>query len=153
VATEQWIVVPRWHEFQHYRDRDPNWIKNYRVLLSDDDYLALSGHTRAILHGLWLAYASSDGQLRLDSLSLSRRLALRVTMKQIESLNHAGFIQFSASRPLALRYQAASLEKRREEKIKEEGLLALSNVVALDSSKPLDSSHEEVQKLIEESLA
>lgn len=111
--SEQWIVIPKWEEFQHYNDRDPVWIKNYTRLLRNPDYLALSGHTRSVLHGIWLVYASSNGQLPLDARSLHAQLNLRVSSSQLESLIHAGFIQVSASRPLALRYPRE--EKRREE--------------------------------------
>lgn len=114
----KWIIVPNWFAskpgaddgLQHYRDREPKWIKNYRRLLSKDEYRQLSGHCRGILHGLWLEYAMSDGRLRDDSSSISSRLGLRVTKQHLELLNHAGFIHFSASEPLALRYQVASLE-------------------------------------------
>lgn len=145
-SPELWIVIPNWDEFQHYSDRDPRWIKNYRHLLSDDDYLGLSGHCRSILHGLWLVYASSDGQVRLDARSLSHRLALRVSSLQLESLNGAGFIEVSASRPLALRYQVASLEKRREEK--KRGAVSVGiNGSEPDGPKPrLKSVREQVQE-------
>lgn len=119
---QQWIVVPNWfgqddpsEGLQHYKDREPKWIKNYRRLLYKDEYRDLSGHCRAILHGVWLEYASTDGRLRADSSSLSSRLALRVTSKHIESLSHAGFIVLSASKPLALSEQNASLEVETEE--------------------------------------
>ncbi len=123
---ERWIVIPRWHAadgFQHYKDRDPTWIKNYRYLLSDDDYLSLTAGERAILHGLWLVYASSDGQVRFEPSSLTRRLNLRVRSRHLEALNHAGFIQIVASKPLALRYQQASLElevEKEKKVVKEE---------------------------------
>ena len=99
---DQWIVVRNWDKFQHRdmaRSTVPPWIKNYTELLHDDDYLQLTGHARAVLHGLWLEYASTRRRLRLDTLSLSRRLGLRVSMRTLEALNHAGFIEFSASRP------------------------------------------------------
>lgn len=121
--TEQWIVIPHWHSedghdgFQHYRDRAPTWIKFYTRLLHDDDYLSLTGDQRAILHGLWLEYASSDGQLRLDTRSITSRLRLRVTTRQLERLNQAGFIHFYASKPLALRYQHASPETDTEKEV------------------------------------
>lgn len=114
-----WIVVPRWDGsdgFQHYRDRDPIWIKNYRTLLSSDEYLTLSFHIRGVLHGLWLAYAASNRQLRDSTLTLTRRIGQRVTTRDLLALNHAGFIEFSASRPLAPVYQAASLDKEKEKK-------------------------------------
>jgi hypothetical protein len=114
--SEQWIIIPGWDKFQHYPDRDPLWIKNYRALLTDEDYLGLPEGTRAVLHGLWLAYASSDGQLRLDTRSLSSRLRLRVTKLQLERLNHAGWIEFAASKPLALaRARARSQEETRQD--------------------------------------
>ncbi len=96
-----YIVIPRWDEFQHRdmaRSTVPPWIKTYTKLLHDDEYLALTGDQRAILHGLWLEYASSRRRLRLDTRSLSSRLRLRVTSAQLEALNHAGFIEFSASK-------------------------------------------------------
>lgn len=118
--NERWIVIPNWHGengeegLQHYRDRDPIWIKNYRRLLVNPDYLNLTAPARALLHGLWLLYASSDGAVPEQTSYLSRALALRVSNTQLEALNHAGFIELSASKPLALRYQRASPEREGE---------------------------------------
>jgi hypothetical protein len=100
-VPERWIVIPNWDRFQHYRDRNPVWIKTYTELMADDNYLNLTGHCRAILHGLWLEYAISRRQLAHDTAMISRRLNLRVTKTHIEALGHAGFIHLSASRPLA----------------------------------------------------
>jgi len=124
MSDERWIVIPNWDMFQHYKDRDPSWIKTYVSLTASDQYLALSGHRRGALHGIWLEYARSHGQLRFDTLTLSRRLNLRVSTADLEALNHAGFIDVAASKPLAIRYQPASeplalarsRDKRREDK-------------------------------------
>lgn len=105
------LVVVGWDKFQHYRVRRPVWIKNYVDLLRRDEYLGLTGHRRAILHGLWMEYATCDARLTLDTRSLSRRLQLRVTMSDMEALNHAGFVLFLASNPLASRSESASAEK------------------------------------------
>jgi hypothetical protein len=102
VSDDLWIVIPSWERFQHYKDRDPNWIKNYTALLNDPDYLTLTAHQRGVLHGLWLIYASSHCRVRANTASLSRQLGVRVSSRQLTSLNHAGFIQLSASKPLAL---------------------------------------------------
>ena len=123
-----WIVVRGWEEFQHYRDRRPLWIKVYTSLLDNDEYRHLSGHCRSVLLGIWLAYATSDSRLRLDTLSLSRRLGLRVTTADIEALVQAGFLRVRASKPLARRYQDASPRARPRargegEKEKEKDLL------------------------------
>lgn len=101
--SQQWIVIPRWHGgtegFQHYKDRDPKWIKNYTRLLHDDAYRRLSGHRRSILHGLWLAYAMSGKRVAVDPKMVGGQLGLVVKMADLEALNHAGFIAFSASAP------------------------------------------------------
>jgi hypothetical protein len=74
-----WIEIPRWDDFQHYKRRDAPWIKAYLRLLDDDDYLSLTTEQRGVLHGLWLAYARSNGELAADTKRLSRRLSGRVT--------------------------------------------------------------------------
>jgi hypothetical protein len=106
----KYLIVERWEEFQHYKKRAPLFIKNYTRLLHDDTYLSLTGHRRAVLHGLWLVYASSSCQLHFDPKSLSSRLHLRVTLADLKALRKAGYIEVSASKPLAPCYQVACLE-------------------------------------------
>jgi hypothetical protein len=101
VADERWIIIPGWDTFQHYKDKDPGWIKAYTSLLHKDEYLRLTGHQRGVLHGLWLAYASAHCQLRLDTASLTRQLALRVSSATLEALTNAGFIEVSSRRRIA----------------------------------------------------
>ncbi len=151
---ERWIVIPRWHAedgFQHYHDRDPIWIKNYRFLLADDDYLKLTAGERAILHGLWLVYASSDGQVRFEPSSLSRRLSLRVRSCHLEALNHAGFIQVVASKPLALRYQVASPEKETEGEKQDQNPKAV--LIARNAANGHHDDPTHIRETIAESLA
>src|SRR3954454_13628824 len=85
-----YIEIRNWDRFQHAdatkRGRDPVWIKTYTRILSDDAYLSLSGHRRAILHGLWLEYARSGRRLPLDTRSITRRIDLRVTMRDLQAI-------------------------------------------------------------------
>ena len=117
-----YIWIPNWDGpggFQHYKSRDPIWIKNYTRLLSHDAYCALTLTQRGLLHGIWLEYASSPPafredtassarRLRGDTLTLTRRLGQKVSRRDIEALNHAGFIELIASTLLAPCYQPAS---------------------------------------------
>jgi len=96
---DDWIVVPNWHKFQHYKTRNPPWIKAYTELLKKDEYLSLSFAARGLLHGIWLAYADRNCALRVKN--LQRYVQGRVSYVQLTSLNHAGFVLFSASKPLA----------------------------------------------------
>jgi len=114
MTDEQWIVIRNWNRYQHYTDRNPPWIKNHLDLLHNDGYLELTAHQRAVLHGLWLIYASAHCQVRVNTLSLTRQLGIRVSSRQLEALNHAGFIDFVASKPLAIaREREAETETER----------------------------------------
>jgi hypothetical protein len=112
-----WISVVGWRRFQHYdpAKRQPPWVKTYTELLDDEEYLQLSGHLRSVLHGIWLAYASSRCRLHADARSLSSRLRLRVSSLHVESLVHAGFIELVASKTLAEGYHDASPRARATE--------------------------------------
>lgn len=106
--SQKWIAIRRWNDFQHYGNRPPVWIKNYVKLLRDDAYLELSANARAVLHGLWILAAANGGYVPENTATLSRQLNLRVLRSTLESLNHAGFLELGASKPLA---------QKREEKL------------------------------------
>lgn len=105
-----WIVIPNWERFQHYKDRQPKWIKVYTELMDDPEYLRLSFHRRGLLHCLWVDFALSRGCIPLDVKLLNRKFNAAIKMSDLEALNHAGFIRFSASKPGAKPYQDASPE-------------------------------------------
>ena len=87
-----WITPANWDRFQHYGHyRRPPWIKNYTSLLHKDDYLDLPLAARGLLHGIWLAYADRDGQLRREDLVSA--LQGRVIDAHLNSLNDAGLIR------------------------------------------------------------
>jgi len=113
MSPGDWIIVPNWERFQHYKDRDPSWIKVYTSLLHNDDWLALTDAQKGLLLTIWLEFASAHRSLRVSRLpTLSRPVNVARTLK---SLSDAGFIELSASKPLALT-RSREKEKRREEK-------------------------------------
>jgi hypothetical protein len=149
VTGRRWIVISRWDDFQHRdmaRSSVPPWIKNLTRLLSDEAYLELTPHRRALLHGLWLEYARTRRELPENTLSLSRRLAMKVTTRDLEALNHAGFIGFSAVKPAV---KVASLEV--EVEVEKEQTRAVT-VASYAEQRPLEKNNEEVRNLINVSL-
>jgi len=96
---DDWIVVPNWQKFQHYKHRDPPWIKNHRTLLANNAYLGLPMGARGLLHGIWLLYAEHNQELQVNDLHL---LGVdRHRKEHLASLNDAGLLGFSASSVLA----------------------------------------------------
>lgn len=113
--STDWITVPNWERFQHYKHRNPPWIKNYRALLHKPEYLHLPLPARGLLHGIWLAYAETDGQIQVGDIRdlLQTCGRLDADLKHLASLNHAGLVGFSASNLLAktLCYSGSSLKQ------------------------------------------
>lgn len=122
---KQWIIVRNWERFQHpdvLRTERPAWIKTHTNLLTDDDWLDLTPNRRALLVGLWMLYAASRGQVLSNTRRLSNLLNQRVLSADLEALNQAGFIEFSASKPASRdASKVASLDKTRED-LKEQAL-------------------------------
>jgi hypothetical protein len=85
----------------------------YAELTSRDDWRRLTMAERGLLLTIWLEFAAGNGRVTLAD--LCKRCGTRVDSSYVRSLNHAGFIGLSASKPLALRALARE-EKRREEK-------------------------------------
>lgn len=102
-ATDQWIVIPNWEQFQHYKDRDPIFIKGYVRQLRKPEWTAQSLAARGLLETARLEFADRNGLLPLEDLSNTLRRGDRSHVARIVvSLNHAGLLDVVASRPLAL---------------------------------------------------
>ena len=109
-----YIYIPNWTSFQHYRDQtNPAWIKSYRKLLSNDDYLALSHADRGLLHDVWLLSANDgEGRVSADRRLLARRLNVRRV--SLEPLINAGFIQIRSRKRLDKPYRRSRAEGEAE---------------------------------------
>ena len=121
-------LTPRnWAKFQHYKDRNPPWIKLHKELLNDRQYMRLPLASKALAPLLWLlASESSDGAFDASTEELEFRLHLSV--KDIESglkplISNGFFVaaevliaedKHVASKTLADRLHVATPETERE---------------------------------------
>lgn len=64
------LAVRNWHKFQHYRERNPVWVKAYVELLDNPDWLALPDAAKGQLFGLWLLAAKRANRIPNDAKSL-----------------------------------------------------------------------------------
>lgn len=91
------MLRPRhWDQFQHYKKRNPPWIKLHRDLLDDYQFHCLPVASRALAPCLWLiASESVSGDIEYDLVTLSFRL--RQTKEEIEQaikpLLESGFFE------------------------------------------------------------
>ena len=100
-----WVIVQNWDEFQHYKDRDPPWIRVYLDLHRRDEYLRLTAVERGLLLDIWLTFAETNGQMRVSTQARLKHdpHATHARPEHFIRLCDAGFIALSASKPLPQR--------------------------------------------------
>lgn len=113
------MIYPKnWSEFQHYKDRNPPWIKLHRTLLDDPTFQRLPIASRALAPMLWLLASSEvDGQINLTSEDMAFRFRM-IHAELLDALNpliQAGLF-VDASGMLAGCKQVARPETERETK-------------------------------------
>jgi hypothetical protein len=119
------LRAKNWEEFQHYKDRDPPWIKLHKRLLDDRVFHRLPDASRALAPMLWLlASETKDGTIKDAVAEVSFRL--RMTEKKAEEalnpLIEAGFfmVEQDASAVIAPCERDATQRERHIEQTEEE---------------------------------
>lgn len=122
----RYLHVKNWEEFQHYKDRNPPWIKLHRSLLDDYEFSCLPDASKAHLMLLWLFASQNGGKIPEDARFLQRKLGLEKPPDLKALIDHGLLIpeqdasktlddcEQGASNVLALA-RSQETEKRREE--------------------------------------
>ena len=124
------IEVVGWVELQHYKDRDPLWIKLHRKLLDNYEWSRLPDASKAHLIAIWLLAARHNNRIPADTEWIAKRISASERI-DLQVLIAHGFINLvqDASESLAEPEQPASLEERREEERRREERRAEPNPV------------------------
>lgn len=109
--------IKNWHDYQHYKDRCPPWIKLHSSLLTSETWVMGSDATRALAVASMLLASrnnDNDGTFNGDP-EYVKRFAYLNSKPDFKQLIEYGFIELvqDASNPLA--ECNTETEKRREE--------------------------------------
>ena len=119
------LIPKNWESFQHYKNRQPPWIKLHRAILDDRKFNCLPDASRALAPCLWLiASESDDGSFDGDVSEIAFRVRqsdIWVT-EAIKPLIDNGFfvVMQDASKPLAKRKRNACPETEEEKEKRRE---------------------------------
>ena len=108
--------VRNFEKFQHYKNRNPPWIKLYTNTLENYEFGSLPDASKAHLTAIWLLASRAEGELPYDSDWISKRI--NATEKvDLQLLADVGFIvldqgeEQSASKPLDQRQRQRQRQK------------------------------------------
>lgn len=110
-----YIMVENWDKLQHYKDRNPPWIKLYCSLLNDYEYCRLPDESKLLLMTLYMLASRYDNKIPCDPEWIAKQGSLKspIDLKPLES---GGFIKCyqGDSKAIELCKQHAEPETERE---------------------------------------
>jgi hypothetical protein len=87
----RYLLVKNWDEFQHYKKRNPPWIKLYRTIVDDYHFAALKDKTKAHLLMIWLLASSAEGRVPHDAKFIASRINATEPI-ELDAIIAAGFL-------------------------------------------------------------
>ena len=114
--------VKNFEKFQHYKDRNPPWIRLYNALLDDYEYGLLPDASKSHLCAIWLLASRYDNKIPCDPEWISRRINATDAI-DLDLLSERGFILMDqgCSKMLADCKQSAVPEESRGEQRQRRG--------------------------------
>lgn len=138
------ILTPKnWNDFQHYKDREPPWIKLHKGLLTNYEFICLPVASKALAPMLWLlASEYKDGIIdaSLDKIAFRMSMTRGDLANALTPLIESGF--FECSEALAERKQDACLETEAETQEETEA----ENCAVAKATRPTNEKFEEFWK-------
>lgn len=105
--------IKRWQDFQHYRDRNPPWIKLHFALLSSQDWVMLDDASRVLAVACMLVASRHDGLVPDDPAYLKRVAYLHRT-PNFKPLIDCGFLEPDSECKQMLADAIPETEERRD---------------------------------------
>lgn len=107
--------IKNWDKFQHYKDRNPVWIKLHKTILDDPEYHSLSDRAGKYLPLIWLIASEDNGNLpSVEKIAFRLRINLEQTKKVMYELKN--YVEQDDSNLIA----TCTTDKIREEEIRED---------------------------------
>lgn len=84
--------VRNFEEFQHYKHRNPPWIRLYERILRDRKFYLLDEHSKYVIIGLFLLASQHENRVEFDEQWISDQLHLK-TLPNWKTILESEFIQ------------------------------------------------------------
>src|SRR5690606_12913977 len=90
--------IRNWEHFQHYKDRNPPWVKLHFSLLTSQDWVMLDDTSRVLAIACMLVASRNEGMIdcSLKGLSYLRRVAYLNSQPDVNPLIECGFLEVAS---------------------------------------------------------
>lgn len=121
--------VKNWEQFQHYKDRNPPWIKLHFAVLSSEDWVMLDDASRVLMVACMLVASRNDGFVPSNPAFL-KRVAYLKRAPNFKPLIECGFLEIPQADASASLADASALQadaRPEERQSREESLSETSS--------------------------
>jgi len=119
----KYFNVKNWDSFQHYKDRNPPWIKLHNHLLDNYEFECLPDASKSHLLCIWMLASRTQNKMPMDSQWIKRKIGASSTV-DLNILVDSGFLELIQELP-SMEHDASKVlvseEKRRGETEKRRG--------------------------------
>lgn len=146
----RYYTVTNWSKFQHYRDRNPPWIKLHYELLSSRDWVMLDDASRVLAVACMLIASRNEGNVPDDPAYL-KRVAYLNKDPNFKPLLESGFLKLASNCKHMLADARPETETETEEETEAEESLSPSGEIK--NAKPKSFKQwtiEDLSKSVEE---
>lgn len=88
----QFYHIKNWSEFQHYKERNPPWIKLHFEILTSPDWVTLDDASRVLAVACMLVASRNEGKVPSDP-HYMKRVAYLNTLPKFKPLIDCGFLE------------------------------------------------------------
>lgn len=88
----KFISIKNWDQYQHYKDRNPPWIKLHREILTSETWADSDDETRVLAIAIMLLAAATDNKIKLDA-KYVKRVAYLNSEPDFSRLIEVGFVE------------------------------------------------------------
>lgn len=131
------LRVKNWEQFQHYKDRNPPWIKLHFALLASEDWVTLDDASKLLAVVCMLIASRNNGEVPNNPAYL-RRVAYLDKLPKLEPLISCGFLEIPQAPASVMQADAsaAQADARPETETETDKKDSLSETSSDDSPKP-----------------
>jgi len=91
IPMSEMLAVANWEKYQHYKDRNPPWIKLHFSLLTSRDWVMMSDASRVLAIACMLIASRNDGKVPNDP-EYIKRVAYLSSLPKLKPLIDSGFL-------------------------------------------------------------
>jgi hypothetical protein len=113
--AQKFLSIKNFEKYQHYKQRNPPWVKLHLELLDDVDFLRMPDASKWHYVGLILLASRHENAIQADEEYIKNRLGLTSVLDTSPRFIREHVLARKASKPLAIKIDLGGSEKSRVE--------------------------------------